>query len=192
MFVILGLGNPGGNYEFNRHNIGYLLIDKFCDRFSVRLKYDLKYSIWGKVDNTELILAKPKTYMNCSGLSAKELLDNFCNKLESLFVLVDDVNLPFGDIRLRKRGSAGGHNGLKSIIQSISTDEFPRLRLGVGPYDDRIPLRDFVLEDFSPKEKKSLTQILDKSVVAVQSAIEDGFDIAMSKYNGSVLEEPEV
>jgi peptidyl-tRNA hydrolase, PTH1 family len=187
MYLIVGLGNPGEEYERTRHNLGFMLVDKLAAEAGVTVK---RAECLALVANTAIeerraLLVKPQTYMNLSGDTVGCLLAKYqANEADtSLLVVSDDLALPFGSIRLRGRGSAGGHNGLKSIIGVVGNDEFMRLRIGIQPDHPVSETRRFVLSEFSREEKGALTEILERSAEAVRSVIRDGIARAMSLYN---------
>lgn len=187
MYLIVGLGNPGSEYELTRHNVGFLLIDKLADGAGIAMKRRECRSLvgGGVIESRRSKLVKPQTYMNLSGeavgcLAAKE---NLFELGQSLVVISDDLALPFGTIRLRARGSAGGHNGLKSIIATLGTNEFIRLRIGIQPEHPVSDARKFVLDEFAAAERRVLKEILERSAEAVRSILRDGIAKAMSLYN---------
>jgi PTH1 family peptidyl-tRNA hydrolase len=187
MHLIVGLGNPGSEYEWTRHNVGFLLVDKLAADAGVVVKRRECRSLvgGGVIEGERSKLAKPQTFMNLSGaavacLGAKGELDDVG---KSLIVISDDLALPFGTIRLRARGSAGGHNGLKSIIAALGTNEFIRLRIGIQPDHPVSDAKKFVLDEFAPAERRALKEILDLSADAVRSVLRDGIVKAMSLYN---------
>lgn len=187
MNLIVGLGNPGSEYEFTRHNVGFLLIDKLADGAGIAVKRRECRSLvgGGVIEGRRSKLVKPQTYMNLSGeavgcLAAK---DNLFEVGQSLVVISDDLALPFGTIRLRARGSAGGHNGLKSIIATLGTNEFTRLRIGIQPEHPVSDAKKFVLDEFAAAERRALKEILERSAEAVRTVLRDGIAKAMSLYN---------
>lgn len=190
MHLIVGLGNPGSEYEWTRHNVGFMLIDKLAADAGVVVKRRECRSLvgGGLIEGERSKLVKPQTFMNLSGeavacLGAKDELDEVG---KSLIVISDDLALPFGTIRLRARGSAGGHNGLKSIIASLGTNEFMRLRIGIQPDHPVNEARKFVLDEFAPAERRALKEILDRSADAVRSVLRDGIVKAMSLYKQGI------
>jgi PTH1 family peptidyl-tRNA hydrolase len=187
MHLIVGLGNPGREYEWSRHNVGFMLIDRLAADAGVTVKRRDCRSLLGAavVEGERVRLVKPQTFMNLSGeavacLIAKADLDEVGR---SLIVISDDLALPFGTIRLRARGSAGGHNGLKSIIALLGTHEFVRLRIGIQPEHPVSDAEKFVLDEFASAEKRALKEILERSADAVRSVLRDGIAKAMSLYN---------
>ena len=188
MFLIVGLGNPGQEYEWSRHNLGFMLIDKLAADFSISVTRRECRSLVGRAEiegGGAAKLVKPQTYMNLSGeavgcLVAKHKLGP---PLETLIVIVDDLALPFGTIRIRARGSAGGHNGLKSIIGVLGTNEFTRVRIGIQAEHQVSDTRRFVLDSFPRAARTEVEQILERSAVAVRTILRDGVLKAMSEYN---------
>ena len=187
MRLIVGLGNPGEEYKWTRHNLGFMLIDKLAAEADVAVKRRDCRSLVGSavIEDERIRLVKPQTFMNLSGeavacLLAKEKVDDAS---KDLIVISDDLALPFGTIRLRERGSAGGHNGLKSIISAIGTSEFVRLRIGIQPDHPVSDSKAFVLEDFRKAQRDEVGKILDKAAEAVHSVLRDGIKKAMSLYN---------
>jgi peptidyl-tRNA hydrolase, PTH1 family len=187
MRLIVGLGNPGSEYEWSRHNVGFMLIDKLAADAGVIVKRrDCRSLLGAAVIEAERVkLVKPQTFMNLSGEAVGCLIARtYVDKVgESLIVISDDLALPFGTIRLRARGSAGGHNGLKSIIAGVGTNEFIRLRIGIQPEHPVSDAKKFVLDDFALAEKRALKEILERSADAVRSVLRDGIAKAMSVYN---------
>ena len=188
MRLIVGLGNPGEEYKWTRHNLGFMLIDKLAAEADVTVKRRECRSLIGSaaIEGERIRLVKPQTFMNLSGeavacLLAKEDIDDAS---QDLIVISDDLALPFGTIRLRERGSAGGHNGLKSIISTIGTSEFIRLRMGIQPDHPVSDSKAFVLEDFRKPQRVEVEEILDKAAEAVHSILRDGIRKAMSLFNG--------
>lgn len=187
MRLIIGLGNPGADYEKTRHNLGFMLMDWLAREGNASVKRVDCRALVGRVQlGTETVeLVKPQTYMNLSGESVACLLKKSeYDEAAKMIVISDDLALPFGKIRLRTKGSAGGHNGLKSIIAAIKSDEFVRLRIGIQPPH---PIRDtahFVLEKFSKSEQNELEKVLAHSAEAVRIIIENGAERAMAQFNG--------
>jgi PTH1 family peptidyl-tRNA hydrolase len=189
MRLIIGLGNPGAEYEWTRHNLGFMLVDRLARETGAQVKRKECRALVGRaeLEGERVELVKPQTYMNLSGESVACLLAKHempDRALESLIVISDDLALPFGTIRLRARGSAGGHNGLKSIIAAIRTEEFIRLRIGIQPAHPVSDTKRYVLDEFSRSERDELEKILDRSAEALRAVIRDGIDKAMALYNG--------
>jgi PTH1 family peptidyl-tRNA hydrolase len=185
MYLIVGLGNPGAEYERTRHNLGFMLIDKLAAETGVTVKRHECRSLIGNalIENERALLAKPQTYMNLSGEAVGGLISKLELNADSLIVISDDLALPFGAIRLRQRGSAGGHNGLKSIISVLGTTEFTRLRIGIQPEHPLSDAKRFVLEEFSRSEREVLPEILERAANALRSVLRDGVAKAMSLHN---------
>ncbi|MFH1846551.1 MAG: aminoacyl-tRNA hydrolase [Candidatus Omnitrophota bacterium] len=185
MKIIVGLGNPGLRYKNTRHNAGFLAIERLAQKLNIRLKkkgFQGKYGI-GCFLKEEIMLFEPLTYMNLSGEAVKGVSSSKGIRLENeLLVITDDFNLDFGIIRLRKQGSAGGHNGLKSIIGHLGKD-FARLRIGIGEAPEQGDVSSYVLSRFSRKEKAELDIVLDEAIECVVTWISSGSQKAMSKYN---------
>lgn len=188
MRLIVGLGNPGAEYDWTPHNIGFQAIDALAERGSIRVTRPECKAIIGRgtVAGEEVILAKPQTYMNLSGVSVRMLLEKYEADPAEMIVLVDDVDLPWGSLRIRERGSAGTHNGLKSIISSVGTQEFIRIRLGVGPEKVWGDLRDYVLHRMNNAERETAAQVVDAGVEAVELIFTEGINKAMNRFNRKV------
>ena len=185
--LIVGLGNPGSDYEWSRHNLGFMLIDKLAAEASIECKRRECQALVGRgeVAETAVKLAKPQTFMNLSGEAVSCLLAKRKSAApeKNLIVISDDLALPFGRIRIRERGSAGGHNGLKSIIASVGTNEFVRVRLGIQPEHQLTDTRRFVLDSFPRTARAEVEQVIEKAADAVRCILRDGVLKAMSEYN---------
>lgn len=186
MYLVAGLGNPGDEYNMTRHNIGFSTIDYIAGENNVRVK-KLKFkALYGEmtVGGEKVLLVKPQTYMNLSGESIREFCSFFKIPPEQVIIICDDISLPPGKIRLRRKGSAGGHNGLKSIIYQLNSDEFNRIKIGVGsPGHAGYELADYVLGRFSKEEIPTLEDAIIRTHKAVLEIISRGIDSAMNKYN---------
>jgi peptidyl-tRNA hydrolase, PTH1 family len=186
--LIVGLGNPGAEYEWTRHNLGFMLIDKLSTDTRIEVKRRECQSLVGRGEFEGRLakLVKPQTYMNLSGHAVGCLVAK--HKLsppgENLIVISDDLALPFGRIRIRARGSAGGHNGLQSIIESLGTDEFTRLRIGIQPDHPVADPKRFVLDPFPKGIRTEVAKILERSAEAIHTILRDGVLKAMTEYNG--------
>ena len=187
MRLIVGLGNPGSEYEWTRHNLGFLLIDKLAADAGVTVKRRECRAMVGaaNVEGEPGRLVKPQTFMNLSGESVACLIAKYeiGDPARSLIVISDDLALPFGMIRLRARGSAGGHNGLKSIIAAIGSDEFVRLRIGIQPDHPVSDAKGFVLDEFRKAQRVEVDEILTRAADALRAVVRDGIAKAMSVYN---------
>jgi PTH1 family peptidyl-tRNA hydrolase len=184
-WLIVGLGNPGPEYAKTRHNLGFMLVDLLADQTGTQVKRDECRSLVGQtlIEGERFELVKPQTYMNLSGEAVSCLLKKEPRSVERLIVISDDLALPFGSIRLRPRGSHGGQNGLRSIIDRLGTNEFVRLRIGIMPEHPISNTKNFVLERFSKTEAPEVENILAKAVDAVKTVIRDGIDRAMAEFN---------
>ena len=187
-FLLIGLGNPGREYQNNRHNFGFMLIDRIAVRLNARgLKVQSKAIVTnGIYQERKIILAKPQTYMNLSGQSIQGLANFYKLPLENLLIAYDDLDLPFGTIRMRPGGGPGGQKGVASAITQLGTKDFARLRLGIGRPPGRMDPSSYVLQDFSREETKILSEILDRAADAALEFVLNGLDKAMNKYNGSI------
>ncbi len=186
MYIIVGLGNPGKEYENTRHNIGFQAIDKLAEQENIGVLEKKHKAVFGKgyVAGQKCILAKPQTFMNLSGESIRELIDYYkVDEKTQLIVIVDDICLDVGQIRVRKKGSAGGHNGLKNIITHLGHDSFNRIRIGVGEKPKGYELVDYVLGHFSKEEMKLMDDAAEKAADAVRTIIAEGADAAMNEFN---------
>ena len=186
-YLLIGLGNPGREYRDNRHNIGFMLIDRLAVRLDARgMKLQSKAIVIGALyEERKLILAKPQTYMNLSGGAVQGLLHFYKIPPESLIVAHDDLDLPLGTIRIRPGGGAGGQRGMASTIERLGTQDFPRLRLGIGRPPGRMDAAAYVLQNFSRDDLLIVSETLDRAADAVLTFVTDGLDKAMNKYNGS-------
>ena len=190
MFLIAGLGNPKREYDNTRHNIGFDVIDAVADKYSIAVREKGFKALFGKgmIEGQRVILVKPQTYMNLSGESVREITDYFkIDPEEELIVISDDISLGVGGIRIRKRGSAGGHNGLKSVIAHLGTEEFPRIRIGVGepgPVRDVDEVIDWVIGSVPQTDMEQIRQAARRAAEAAVCYIRDGADTAMNRYNG--------
>lgn len=184
MKIIIGLGNIGKEYENTRHNAGFMAIDKLADILGFTFNQE-KFSAYfskGKVEGEDVILLKPTTYMNNSGISLRQCMDFFKVSPQDILVLYDDMDMPVGKLRLRQKGSAGGHNGIKSIISHIGTQEFDRIRIGIGK-DKMIPTVDWVLGKFPAEQKDDLNTALEQAAKAAKFSLSHTFQDTMNRYN---------
>ncbi|MEP7076315.1 MAG: aminoacyl-tRNA hydrolase [Acidobacteriota bacterium] len=184
-WLIVGLGNPGPEYERTRHNLGFMLVDRLAYDAQTQVKRGECRALVGRAEigGQVVELAKPQTYMNLSGESASCLLSKPDRGVKRLIVISDDLALPFGTIRIRPKGSHGGQNGLRSIIDCLRTQEFTRLRIGIAPEHPISNASNFVLERFSKLETDSLEKILEESANAIRTIVTDGVDEAMARFN---------
>ena len=186
-WMIVGLGNPGKEYEHTRHNVGFRAVELAAGQLKTKIDR-LKFKALTRLvtwNGQKLLLVEPQTYMNLSGAAVSALATYYKVKPERILVIFDDISLPVGKIRIRRDGSAGGHNGIKSLIQSLGTDRFPRVKVGVGakPHPD-YDLADWVLSKFSAQEEKALAPALENAAAAAFLLMEQGVEKAASAYNG--------
>ncbi|MFP4502711.1 MAG: aminoacyl-tRNA hydrolase [Candidatus Hydrogenedentota bacterium] len=186
MKIIAGLGNPGPQYKNTRHNLGFEVLDLFAEQLGVRLDREKHRGLFTqvRVGGESVLLVKPLTYMNRCGDCLAPMARNKVEDPADILVVVDDVNLPLGRVRIRAGGSAGGHNGLKSLIERLGTRDFPRLRLGVGEETRGPDLADYVLAKFRPEERETVSQAMETACEAIRCWVERGTSAAMNAYNG--------
>lgn len=186
MYVIVGLGNPGKQYEHTRHNVGFDVIDILAKEYGISVtKIKHKALIGeGRVGSEKVILVKPQTYMNLSGETLIDIYNYYKVDSNNIVVIYDDIDLEVGKIRIRKKGSGGTHNGMKSILKCLGTNEFPRVRIGVSKPRQGQDLADFVLSRFRKEEADDIQDGLEKAAKAVDFMIRENLDLAMNKYNG--------
>ncbi|MCH5341117.1 MAG: aminoacyl-tRNA hydrolase [Acetatifactor sp.] len=190
MYIIVGLGNPGKQYENTRHNIGFDVIEKLAEQEHVAVLEKKHMAIIGKgiVEGQKCILAKPQTFMNLSGESVRQLLDYYkVEETSELIVISDDISLDAGQIRIRKKGSAGGHNGLKDIIAHLGHESFIRIKMGVGEKPAGYDLADYVLGHFTSQERKVMDEAAARAADAIRAILAKGPDAAMNDFNGKVI-----
>jgi peptidyl-tRNA hydrolase, PTH1 family len=186
-FLIIGLGNPGRKYRGNRHNIGFMAVDRLAAAYDVSSNTVQQKAIVGngRIQDRLVIIAKPQTYMNNSGDAVGPLVNYYKIPLENVLVVYDELDLPFGTVRIREKGGAGGHNGMRSIINHLG-EGFARLRLGIDRPPGRMPVPAYVLQDFHPNDLLILDDVLHEAVRAIETFLRDGVQLAMSRHNGSV------
>ena len=185
MYLLLGLGNPGRRYQFTRHNIGFMVLEKIAAQWKVELKQKSFDALWnrGKIAGINVLLAMPQTYMNLSGNAARQLLAYFKMDISKLIVIHDDLDLPFGKLRLKTGGGDAGHKGLKSITTCLGSADFMRVRMGIGKPSDRTPVEDYVLQRFESGETDLLQQIVQLAAEAVTDIVKSDMQQAMAKYH---------
>jgi len=186
MYIIAGLGNPTKTYEGTRHNIGFDMIDAIADKYNIDVTTKKHKALTGKgrIDGVPVILAKPQTYMNLSGESIRDIADFYKIPAENIIIIYDDISLEVGQLRIRKKGSAGGHNGIKNIIAHLGTQEFPRIKVGIGSKPEGWDLADYVLSKYSKAERECLRDAQQDVVGAAALMVHDDVDGAMNQYNG--------
>ena len=187
MKLIVGLGNPGSKYELTRHNIGFIILDFFAE--SINISFKAGKGDWleakGKIGDEDVYLLKPLTYMNNSGVAILEFMEKTGSDIKDVLVIVDDFQIPLGMIRVRKGGSDGGHNGLSSIIYHLNSDEFPRMRAGIGRNEalKKEDFIDFVLGNFDKEEIENIKKLIPEYMKCIRSFITDGLTITMNTFN---------
>lgn len=185
MYLIVGLGNPEEEYSQTRHNMGFNTINKIAKKYNLEINKNKFHGLYESsiIENKKVILLKPQTYMNLSGISIKEIMDFYKINIEDILIIYDDMDIEPGKIKIRKKGGSGGHNGIKSIIENIRTEEFARIRIGIGrpmPEQDKI---NYVIGAISNEEKEQLEYGVEKAVEAVEEVLKNGIDSAMNKFN---------
>ena len=186
MYIIAGLGNPGGKYEKTKHNMGFQVIDLLADKYHIEMNQKKHKAICGTgiIEGVKVLLLKPQTFMNLSGESIRDAVDFYKIDPETeLIVIYDDIDLPPGHLRIRKKGSAGGHNGIKNIIQHLGTQVFPRIRVGVGEKPEGWDLADYVLSGFSKEDEVLVKESWERAVEAAAVMLTDGPEKAMNDFN---------
>jgi PTH1 family peptidyl-tRNA hydrolase len=189
MYLVAGLGNPGREYKKTRHNIGFMVAEQLSVDLSISMGKVQSRAIigMGRALDSKIIIAKPQTYMNRSGEAVKGLLKFYKIPLENLIVIHDDLDIPFGTIRIRKQGGPAGQKGVKSVIDHMGTQEFNRIRMGIDRPPGRMDAADYVLQRFSRNEEEQLEQLVKQASKAIQTIILNGMDQAMNEYNGQAL-----
>jgi PTH1 family peptidyl-tRNA hydrolase len=190
-YLIVGLGNPGPRYHDNRHNVGFMVVDALADDARIPIRRVEFRALVGRgtLEKELVILAKPQTFMNDSGQAVAPLMRFYKIPNDKLLVVHDDLDLPFGTLRLRPRGGAGGQRGMGSIMAKLDTQDFARLRVGIGRPPGRMDPRDYVLHDFDAEEEAILPEVLDHAVDAIRRFVAAGIEQAMNDFNGVVIEE---
>jgi len=184
MYVIVGLGNPGRKYENTKHNMGFLTVDILAERNDIKVNRIKHKALVGEgfIGGKKVMLVKPQTFMNLSGQSVREIVNYYNIEPHELMVVYDDVDISAGTLRMRKKGSAGTHNGMKSIIYDLGFDDFPRLRIGIGT-ENRGDMISFVLSGFTGEDRKKIETVLNKGAMALEAWLSKGIDSAMGEYN---------
>lgn len=186
MYIIVGLGNPSKQYEGTRHNAGFMTLDVLADRYNIDISEKKHKALCGKgvIEGNKVVLLKPQTFMNLSGESVRAAADFYKVAPEEIIVIYDDISLEPGQLRVRKKGSAGGHNGMKNIIAHLGTQDFPRIRVGVGEKPAGMDLADYVLGRFSKGERELLKEAFKEGAQAAVAILCDGIESAMNQFNG--------
>ena len=184
MYIIVGLGNPGRKYENTRHNMGFIAVDLLGEKYGIKIdKIKFKALVGeGRIAGQKVLLVKPQTFMNLSGQSVVEVMHFYKEEIENLIVIYDDIDIPTGSIRLRKKGSAGTHNGMRNIVYLLGEDGFPRIRVGIGS-EKKVDLVSYVIGGVSKGEKELLEEALTRAADAAACIVEKGIDKAMNEYN---------
>lgn len=186
MYVVIGLGNPGKKYNGTRHNVGFDAIDCLSLRNDVKVTKIKHQSVYGEVNlnGEKVILVKPQTYMNNSGISVRSIVDYYKIPIENVIIIYDDIDINTGSLRIRKKGSAGSHNGMRSIIYHLEKDNFPRIRIGIGRPEGNMDLVNHVLKSFSKDDREKVDDTILSAAKAVEEIIKSDIDKAMNMYNG--------
>ena len=190
MYVIAGLGNPGRQYEKTRHNMGFLVADEFAAAHGIDVR-KIKHKALvgeGRIGGEKVLVVKPQTYMNLSGESLREVMNYYDVPMENLIVIYDDMDLETGTLRIRKKGSSGSHNGMKSVIYQLQSDEVPRIRIGIGSAS-QTDWKDYVTGQVTEKEAPVLAEAIREAAAALECIITEGIDIAMNRFNTSRKQE---
>lgn len=185
LFIIAGLGNPGTRYENTRHNVGFDAIDALAGKYGIKVS-KLKHKALigdGTIENEKVILVKPQTFMNLSGESIRDIVDWYKVPLKNTILIYDDIDLAPGKIRVRPKGSAGTHNGMRSILYHIQSEDFPRVRIGIGKAPEGWQLADYVLSKFNEEDRKLVTEGIVNAAEAAATIIKSGIGTAMNKFN---------
>ncbi|NLJ84498.1 MAG: aminoacyl-tRNA hydrolase [Halanaerobiaceae bacterium] len=185
MFLIVGLGNPGPRYRLTRHNAGFMAVHKLAEDFNIKANSTKFQAIIGEghIAGNKVILAQPLTYMNSSGIAVKQIVDYYKIERDKIIIIYDDLDLPPGKLRIKKKGSSGGHNGIASIIESLGTQEIPRIRIGIGSPPEDFSVIDYVLGHFTAEERAIIEETLNRISPVIEEIIQNGYQAAMSKYN---------
>lgn len=184
VYLVIGLGNPGKRYESTRHNIGFMVVEKLAERWKIELKHKSFNALWGKgaMEEKQVLLAKPQTFMNLSGTAARRLQSFFKTEFSNLIVIHDDLDLPFGSIRMKAGGGTAGHKGLASIESNLGTSGFIRVRLGIGKPVDKSRIEGYVLEPFGKEEQEILPEVIKRAADASAEIVLNGLLQAIGKY----------
>lgn len=193
LFAIVGLGNPGKNYDGTRHNIGFDTVDLLAYRNNIKINKIKFKSVYGEgmIGGKKVILLKPQTFMNNSGMAVLDLYNFYKLPVENIIVIVDDIDIDFATIRIRAKGSAGSHNGLKSVVYHLQSDNFPRVKIGVGKKKENQDLADFVLSRFDKDEREKIDLAVEKAALAVETILADGINKAMNEFNSKIKQAQE-
>lgn len=185
IWLVAGLGNPGSKYENNRHNVGFMLVDQLSEKFNISLNKKKFNGVYGKgkFNGADILLLKPFSFMNLSGNPIRELSQYFNVDISGIIIVHDDLDLPVGKIRIRKKGGAGGHNGIKSAIENLGTNEIGRVKIGIDRPEHREQVVSYVLKDFTKDESKIIENGIEKAAEAIESIILNGYTSSMNTFN---------
>ena len=185
MYLIVGLGNPEEEYSKTRHNMGFNTINKISQQYNIEVKQNKFQALYGSgmIEKEKVILLKPQTYMNLSGNSVKEVVDFYKIEKEKILVIYDDMDIEPGKIKIRKKGGAGSHNGMKSVVEELQSTDFARIRVGIGQPEFKSDMINYVIGKVSQEEQEILQQGVEKAAKAVEEILKNGIDIAMNKFN---------
>lgn len=191
MQLVVGLGNPGRRYHNTRHNVGWEAVDRLARRLGIAVTEEDGWALLGRatIGRKRLLLAKPQTYVNLSGTAVQDLKRRHRIKPSEILIVLDDLDLPLGRLRLRPRGSHGGHNGLRSVLEALGTDEVARLRIGIGRPPQRTDPAAHVLTPFARAEREVLDAVLDRAADAIEVSVREGLEAAMNRYNATAVTE---
>lgn len=185
LFLVIGLGNPGNRYDNTKHNVGFETVDLLAEKYNIKLSKLKHKALYGDgtIENKKVILSKPQTYMNLSGESVRDMAEWYKIPMQNIIIIYDDIDLQLGKIRVRPKGSSGTHNGMRSVLYHIQSEDFPRIRIGVGRPPEGWDLADYVLSKFSSEERKVINESILQAAEAVPVIIKSGTEAAMNKYN---------
>lgn len=186
--LIVGLGNPGKEYEKTPHNVGFMAVDEIAKTYNLTFNLSQKHKAMiaeGKINGEKIILMKPLTFMNLSGNAVRSYVEYYKIDINDIIIIYDDMDLPIGTLRIRKTGSSGGHNGIKSIISNLQTESFKRIRIGIGRPTNNLGTIDFVLHTLNKEESNIITETIDKMPKIIETTVDKGFDYMMNIYNGA-------
>jgi len=184
VYLVIGLGNPGKRYESTRHNVGFMVVEKLAAGWKIELKQKSFNALWGKgtIEDKNVLLAKPQTFMNLSGTAVRQLQSFFKTEISNLIVIHDDLDLPYGAVRMKAGGGTAGHKGLASIETNLGTSDFIRVRLGIGKPVDKSRIEGYVLEPFRKEEQEPLPEVIERAADASAEIVLNGLQQAISKY----------
>lgn len=185
LFLVIGLGNPGSRYDNTKHNVGFETVDLLADKYNIKISKLKHKALYGDgfIENKKVVLAKPQTFMNLSGESVREMIEWYKIPSQNIIIVYDDIDLQLGKIRVRPKGSSGTHNGMRSVLYHIQTEDFPRVRIGIGRPPQGWELADYVLSKFGGEERKIINESITQAAEAVTAILKSGPETAMNRYN---------